>query len=174
MGPPVSVTVWPRTRPSVESMAMQRMVFSPRCWAASSTSRRPSFSVSSAFRIGGSSPSNCTSTTAPSTCEILPIALVADWVLFAVLVAMECFPAKEMRSISERSGRRPGLEGLGAGDDLDQLLGDGGLTRPVVGQRQLVDHLAGVARSEEHTSELQSLMRISYAVFCLKKKKITL
>src|SRR3546814_1621657 len=30
-----------------------------------------------------------------------------------------------------------------------------------------------VARSEEHTSELQSLMRISYAVFCLKKKKST-
>src|SRR3546814_2312896 len=29
------------------------------------------------------------------------------------------------------------------------------------------------ARSEEHTSELQSLMRISYAVFCLKKKKRT-
>src|SRR3546814_9016771 len=29
------------------------------------------------------------------------------------------------------------------------------------------------ARSEEHTSELQSLMRISYAVFCLKKKKIS-
>src|SRR3546814_7370187 len=29
----------------------------------------------------------------------------------------------------------------------------------------------GTARSEEHTSELQSLMRISYAVFCLKKKK---
>src|SRR3546814_5488724 len=34
--------------------------------------------------------------------------------------------------------------------------------------------LLDVARSEEHTSELQSLMRISYAVFCLKKKtKIT-
>src|SRR3546814_10268944 len=29
----------------------------------------------------------------------------------------------------------------------------------------------GLSRSEEHTSELQSLMRISYAVFCLKKKK---
>src|SRR3546814_5437737 len=29
----------------------------------------------------------------------------------------------------------------------------------------------GYVRSEEHTSELQSLMRISYAVFCLKKKK---
>src|SRR3546814_9156432 len=31
-----------------------------------------------------------------------------------------------------------------------------------------------LARSEEHTSELQSLMRISYAVFCLKKKKQTM
>src|SRR3546814_2272459 len=31
-----------------------------------------------------------------------------------------------------------------------------------------------LGRSEEHTSELQSLMRISYAVFCLKKKKKTL
>src|SRR3546814_3066057 len=30
-----------------------------------------------------------------------------------------------------------------------------------------------VVRSEEHTSELQSLMRISYAVFCLKKKRAT-
>src|SRR3546814_5864478 len=32
--------------------------------------------------------------------------------------------------------------------------------------------LLAALRSEEHTSELQSLMRISYAVFCLKKKKI--
>src|SRR3546814_1475570 len=35
-----------------------------------------------------------------------------------------------------------------------------------------LDHLT--KRSEEHTSELQSLMRISYAVFCLKKKKNTI
>src|SRR3546814_10020632 len=33
------------------------------------------------------------------------------------------------------------------------------------------EHLVWSYRSEEHTSELQSLMRISYAVFCLKKKK---
>src|SRR3546814_7528940 len=33
------------------------------------------------------------------------------------------------------------------------------------------DPNGGLFRSEEHTSELQSLMRISYAVFCLKKKK---
>src|SRR3546814_2600854 len=32
-------------------------------------------------------------------------------------------------------------------------------------------HGLAIGRSEEHTSELQSLMRISYAVFCLKKKK---
>src|SRR3546814_4781179 len=38
-------------------------------------------------------------------------------------------------------------------------------------QHQRVDPECG--RSEEHTSELQSLMRISYAVFCLKKKKHT-
>src|SRR3546814_1632582 len=35
-------------------------------------------------------------------------------------------------------------------------------------------NLAGEMRSEEHTSELQSLMRISYAVFCLTKKKRTI
>src|SRR3546814_10793770 len=42
---------------------------------------------------------------------------------------------------------------------------------------QPVDHALGdgdLARSEEHTSELQSLMRISYAVFCLKKKTHTI
>src|SRR3546814_1375254 len=35
----------------------------------------------------------------------------------------------------------------------------------------LLESRNGTLRSEEHTSELQSLMRISYAVFCLKKKK---
>src|SRR3546814_4480909 len=42
----------------------------------------------------------------------------------------------------------------------------------VRGRRQQYRLLAAIAgsRSEEHTSELQSLMRISYAVFCLKKK----
>src|SRR3546814_6549021 len=46
-----------------------------------------------------------------------------------------------------------------------------------VGERTVMLHQGNVVldvsgpRSEEHTSELQSLMRISYAVFCLKKKK---
>src|SRR3546814_5004845 len=39
-----------------------------------------------------------------------------------------------------------------------------------VGPKQLLESALRM-RSEEHTSELQSLMRISYAVFCLKKKK---
>src|SRR3546814_8103992 len=51
--------------------------------------------------------------------------------------------------------------------------------RVLVSGRKLVKRNSGedlgriTIRSEEHTSELQSLMRISYAVFCLKKKKIT-
>src|SRR3546814_2830052 len=40
-------------------------------------------------------------------------------------------------------------------------------------RRRLGCDRSGADRSEEHTSELQSLMRISYAVFCLKKKKKT-
>src|SRR3546814_1947594 len=40
-------------------------------------------------------------------------------------------------------------------------------------RRQPVREILAQHRSEEHTSELQSLMRISYAVFCLKKKKHT-
>src|SRR3546814_2148775 len=48
------------------------------------------------------------------------------------------------------------------------LQGDVGSGKTVVALTALL-----VARSEEHTSELQSLVRISYAVFCLKKKTIT-
>src|SRR3546814_1340384 len=44
-----------------------------------------------------------------------------------------------------------------------------GAGEPAVERRQVLRRKGG--RSEEHTSELQSLMRISYAVFCLKKKK---
>src|SRR3546814_5730673 len=56
-----------------------------------------------------------------------------------------------------------------------QRLGDGFKGHALFCQRvQLLKLFAGprlpVSRSEEHTSELQSLMRISYAVFCLQKK----
>src|SRR3546814_2263089 len=55
-----------------------------------------------------------------------------------------------------------------------------GVTKPVLtsstsatGVSNAKPKATKIVRSEEHTSELQSLMRISYAVFCLKKKKNT-
>src|SRR3546814_1416509 len=45
-----------------------------------------------------------------------------------------------------------------------------GLGQLVLDEVEVVLAWEGLVRSEEHTSELQSLMRISYAVFCLKKK----
>src|SRR3546814_2200520 len=50
----------------------------------------------------------------------------------------------------------------------DQLRGFHAVSRSIL---RPAAHRAEEYRSEEHTSELQSLMRISYAVFCLKKKK---
>src|SRR3546814_7345155 len=48
------------------------------------------------------------------------------------------------------------------------------VTRPLSpAEQEAQGWTSTVTRSEEHTSELQSLMRISYAVFCLKKKKKT-
>src|SRR3546814_9756934 len=55
-------------------------------------------------------------------------------------------------------------------DDHGQLVGPGAVRAP---QHEIADLCGNVLlRSEEHTSELQSLMRISYAVFCLKTKNI--
>src|SRR3546814_5043824 len=71
----------------------------------------------------------------------------------------------------EQGGDRP------LGEDADGGAGDDGQYHPQgkpvdAALRGLARHLpARAQRSEEHTSELQSLMRISYAVFCLKKKK---
>src|SRR3546814_4291070 len=58
----------------------------------------------------------------------------------------------------------------GLGRQHRAAVGDG--TRQ--GKRAIEELADFLDRSEEHTSELQSLMRISYAVFCLKKKKSTI
>src|SRR3546814_8337235 len=59
------------------------------------------------------------------------------------------------------------------GDALSRALNTGISDEFIVNTLAVIAWLAWtqLARSEEHTSELQSLMRISYAVFCLKKKK---
>src|SRR3546814_1155295 len=54
--------------------------------------------------------------------------------------------------------------------EFRQRLENDGMAMLDVGYEQM-DAFMAKMRSEEHTSELQSLMRISYAVFCLKKKK---
>src|SRR3546814_3914673 len=69
----------------------------------------------------------------------------------------------------------------GAADGSVTLVGSGGVARSTgaidSGTVSMTSAsgllIGGDIRSEEHTSELQSLMRISYAVFCLKKKKNT-
>src|SRR3546814_4944765 len=71
-----------------------------------------------------------------------------------------------------RSGRSGGRSGKHSQSDPESVR-SGAMTRPADAltlPSELV--VLGIeTRSEEHTSELQSLMRISYAVFCLKKKK---
>src|SRR3546814_3608548 len=64
-------------------------------------------------------------------------------------------------------GREPALRAPATVDAL-AALAQAGRIAPDIAAR-LADHY----RSEEHTSELQSLMRISFAVFCLKKKNNT-
>src|SRR3546814_5484855 len=70
-------------------------------------------------------------------------------------------------------GHAPVDAQLGPDDERDHLVGvpEQGQPEPRSQRHHLAGHDPDAPRSEEHTSELQSLMRISYAVFCLKKKK---
>src|SRR3546814_2353078 len=77
--------------------------------------------------------------------------------------------------------QKAAIEAWGSDKDVFQrkqaeLVTDPELTKaPLESPGKVIKRLRGTAaeRSEEHTSELQSLMRISYAVFCLKKKNTT-
>src|SRR3546814_3420321 len=74
-------------------------------------------------------------------------------------------PGAQRHAFAEEDPAEDGGGQRRGGDD-DQDVGHGGEA-----QRQDEEQRrAGEDRSEEHTSELQSLMRISYAVFCLKNK----
>src|SRR3546814_2212643 len=85
-----------------------------------------------------------------------------------------CIDLRQQRAIETEHHRRlarlgplPRLVGLGR-DRLGLRLGRPG--NEGIGRR-LIHRRLGLARSEEHTSDLQSLMRISYDVYCLKKTK---
>src|SRR3546814_4745129 len=83
------------------------------------------------------------------------------------------FPYTTLFRSHHEPGRQQHRIGRLAIDLADQRI-DQHFARAVIilryrGERRMAE--AGGGRSEEHTSELQSLMRISYAVFCLKKKK---
>src|SRR3546814_9668854 len=88
-----------------------------------------------------------------------------------------CFPELEAAAeeIWSMGGLEPGNLSRGLTDYLDRELTIRVKVMPVevMGptRRRYDRHGRRILRSEEHTSELQSLMRISYAVFCLKKKK---
>src|SRR3546814_2846745 len=80
---------------------------------------------------------------------------------------------RRRRAAGRRTGmdRRP-LDHPGGADPVPAA-GRGSRVTPDVRTGVAAQAPAFRGRSEEHTSELQSLMRISYAVFCLKKKKKT-
>src|SRR3546814_20913587 len=76
-------------------------------------------------------------------------------------------PRARRAIIAQRCGGAGKLAGA-----MDQRLHVGfDIAATVIGRQPPAAECAGI-RSEEHTSELQSLMRISYAVFCLNKKKV--
>src|SRR3546814_4459631 len=88
-------------------------------------------------------------------------------------ISADARPAATMQRIELLDGPTlwPELRGLIDPQQRAAILADAATKAR---QRTLLSWLlalvAGIARSEEHTSELQSLMRISYAVFCFKKK----
>src|SRR3546814_6549828 len=75
-------------------------------------------------------------------------------------------PHSNIRSRTSSPGSQRATS-AGAGSESDSTDSGAAITCPP----QSSGCESGRSRSEEHTSELQSLMRISYAVFCLKKKK---
>src|SRR3546814_9085451 len=103
------------------------------------------------------------------------------WCLFVLMCRFWCFVFVLMIRRPPRSTRTDtlfpyttlfrslALAGVRVG--AEALLGQPGAGHAVL-ERSVGKGLLALCRSEEHTSELQSLMRISYAVFCLKKKKV--
>src|SRR3546814_2936032 len=89
--------------------------------------------------------------------------------LFVKLFAIWNSTHRRLRSCTRKSGGRAPVD-TGLGTLGGSAAASGRLSGPGAVIVMSCTLRAGLARSEEHTSELQSLMRISYAVFCLKTK----
>src|SRR3546814_8361287 len=88
---------------------------------------------------------------------------------YTTLIRSECLPVaiiegRELLTLRERTEQ-------GAGTCVGRLVPPNEVRIIQVSDDAIEQWSDALLRSEEHTSELQSLMRISYAVFCLKKKK---
>src|SRR3546814_6852813 len=97
-------------------------------------------------------------------------------VLGKIIVDLAAEDLVEKAALRQELAVRRRVEPLDRRAQLDQILADVGVAVPRADRavekavrmaRRLQHLLAAHVRSEEHTSELQSLMRISYAVFCL-------
>src|SRR3546814_4222615 len=77
---------------------------------------------------------------------------------------------RSQQGVEPEQREQPPMPRLGRAMARDAMADDGGIFGGQWRDRRGADETVE-QRSEEHTSELQSLMRISYAVFCLKKKK---
>src|SRR3546814_6667432 len=106
--------------------------------------------------------------------DALPISntvgTISGWALLAIgLMNSIMFPT--IFTLASAGLGKRAAEGSGV---ICMAIVGGAIIPPLTGQMADISGLRAsllIPRSEEHTSELQSLMRISYAVFCLKKKK---
>src|SRR3546814_4441669 len=94
------------------------------------------------------------------TFPVVSVGATENALMAAVLAKGQC--------VMENAAREPEIVDL-----CNLLVAMGAQINGIGSDKLVIEGVERLHRSEEHTSELQSLMRISYAVFCLKKKKQT-
>src|SRR3546814_10107968 len=110
-----------------------------------------------------------TDTLVPYTTLVKPVIVAIHGFCLGIAAQLPCFADLTIVADDARIGE-PGLP-IGGGYIAPAWVSQVGAKRAKELAFLPGNHVDGRTRSEEHTSELQSIMRISYAVFCLKKKK---